>query len=273
MNRRALCLVAALAGCSPSVKSVTVEPASVALSSKNATKALQALLKDGKGNPVESAKQKVAWSSSAPTVAAVDEFGTVTALRSGEAAVSAAVGEVKGAARVVVSIPTTVTVSPPARELRPGETLVLAVAVADENGRPVTVVPAPIAWSSSDAAIASVSEGRVVAVGPGTATVTAASGPVRGTSQITVRIPEFAKLLVKPAKLTLKRGDTVRLRAEPVDKAGKGVAGIPVTWRSSDGHIATVTADGTVHAMKKGKAKVTATASGKAATVQVVVPK
>ncbi len=273
MKRAALCLAAALAACGPSVKSVTVEPPSVALSSKGATRALVASLKDSKGRPVEDGKQKVAWTSSSPAVAEVDEAGTVRALRSGEATVTAAVGEAKGASRVVVSIPATVAVSPVTRELRPGESLVLTVVVADENGKPVTGSPSPVAWSSSDAAIASVTEGKVVAVGPGTATVTAASGAVRGTAQVTVKVAEFAKLVVKPPKLTLKRGDAVRLKAEPLDKKGKLVGGVPVAWRSSDGRIVTVAADGTVRAMKKGKAKVTASASGKTAAVQVIVPK
>ncbi|HVP68989.1 MAG TPA: Ig-like domain-containing protein [Anaeromyxobacteraceae bacterium] len=272
MKRLPFWILVAAAGCGPSVSSVTIEPASVVLSSKSATKALQAVLRDAKGAQVEPGKVKVSWASSAPTVAAVDEAGTVTAMRSGEAQVTATAGDAKGAARVVVSIAASVTVSPASRDLRPGEVAVLTAAVADENGKPATAA-APLAWSSSDAAIATVTEGRVVAVGPGTATITAASGAVRGTAQVTVKIPEFAKLVVKPAKLTLKRGDTVRVRAEPVDRHGKAVAGVPVSWRSSDGHIATVTADGAVHAMKKGKAKVTATASGRSATVQVVVSK
>jgi len=272
MKRVALLLLAAAAGCGPSVKSVTVEPASVVLSSKGAQKTLQAVLKDARGGPVEPGKVKVAWTSSAATVAAVDEAGTVSAMRSGEAQVTASAGEVKGTARVVVSIPATVTVSPASREMRPGEAAVLSAAVADENGRPAAAA-APVAWSSSDAAIATVVEGRVVAVGPGTATITASSGSLRGTAQVTVKIPEFAKLVVKPAKLTLRRGDTVRVRAEPQDRSGKAVAGVPVTWRSSDGRVATVAADGAVHAIKKGKAKVTASASGRTATVQVVVAK
>jgi len=273
MKRAALCLAAALAACGPSVKSVTLEPGSVALSAKQAKRALVASLKDAKGRPVEDGKQKVAWTSSAPTVAAVDESGTVTALQSGEATITAAVGEAKGTARVVVSIPATVTVSPATRELRPGEAIPLGAVVTDENGKQLTGAPASVVWSSSDAAIATVIDGRATAVGPGTATVTAASGSVRGTAQITVKIPEFAKLVVKPPKLTLKRGDAVRLKAEPVDKKGKAVGGVPVVWRSSDGRIVTVAADGTVRAMKKGKAKVTASASGKSAAVQVVVPK
>jgi len=273
MKRGALVLVAAaLAGCGPSVKSVVVEPAQTTLSSKGATRALRALLKDAKGGPVDGSKFKVVWTSSAASVAAVDEAGTVTAVRSGEAQVVATVGEVKGAGRVTVSIPSTVTVVPAAGELRPGQSLLLSAAVTDENGKPVAS-SAPLAWSSSDGAIATVSEGRVVAVGPGTATVTAALGGVRGTAQIAVRLPEFAKLLVKPPRLTLRRGDRVALHASPVDHAGHPVEGVAVSWRSSDGRIATVTADGAVHAMKKGKAKVTATASGKTATVQVVVTK
>jgi len=273
MNRSAWFLAAmAVAGCGPSVKSVGVEPAQTTLSAKGATRTLRAVLRDVKGKPLDAAKFKVTWTSAAASVASVDESGTVTAIRSGEAQVVAAVGEVRGGAHVTVSIPTTVTVAPAAGELRPGQALVLSAAVLDEFGKPV-VGPAPVTWTSSDGAIATVSEGRVIAVGPGTATVTAAFGGVRGTAQVSVKLPEFAKLVVKPAKLHLRRGDTIRLRAEPLDRSGHPVGGVGVTWRSSDGRIATVAADGSVHAMKKGKVKVTATASGKSATVPVVVAK
>ena len=128
-----------LAACGPSVKTVTVEPAKATLDAKGATAQLAAVARDDKGQPIDAAKVKVAWSSSVPQAAAVDEGGTVTAQRSGEAVVTAAVGEMKGTAQVVVSIPISVSVSLPSRDLRPGETVVLSVVVVDDTGKPVTV--------------------------------------------------------------------------------------------------------------------------------------
>lgn len=271
MKRFAALLALAVAACGPSVKSVSVEPARVTLDAKGATVQLRAVAKDDKGNPIDPAKVKVAWSSAAPQTAAVDETGVVTAQRSGETSVTASIGEVKGSAPVVVSIPTSVGVSPVSKDMRPGETVVLAVVVVDDTGKPVTV-PRTITWSSSDAGVARVVEGKVEAVGPGSATISAATGSLKGAATVTVRVPEFAKLALTPAKTqTLRKGDRLTLKVAALDKKGKGVGVVPVTWKSSDARVATVSADGVVTAMKKGSAKITASSSGKSATVGVTV--
>ncbi len=271
MKRIAVLIALAVAACGPSVKSVSVEPARTVLEAKGSSTALHAVAKDGKGQPVDASRVKVAWSSSAPQTATVDEAGNVTAQRSGEAAVTAAVGEVKGVAQVVVSIPTSVSVSTVSRDLHPGETVVLTVVVVDDAGKPVTV-PRTITWSSSDDGVARVVDGKVVAVGPGSATVTASAGSLKGASTVTVRIPAFARLTLTPAKpQTLKKGGRFTFKVAALDKKGHKVAGVPVAWKTSDPRVATVSADGVVAAVKKGKAKITASAAGKAATVAVTV--
>jgi uncharacterized protein YjdB len=271
MKRSAVLIALAVAACGPSVKSVSVEPARSVLEVKGGTAALRAVARDEKGQPVDASKLKVAWSSSAPQTATVDEAGNVTAQRSGEATVTAAVGEVKGAAQVVVSIPASVSVSSISRDLRPGETVVLTVVVVDDAAKPVTV-PRTITWSSSDPEVARVVDGKLEAVGPGSATITAAAGSLKGTSAVRVRIPDFARLALTPAKTqTLKKGDRLTFKVAALDKKGQKVAGVPVSWKSSDPRVATVSADGIVAAVKKGSAKITASASGKAATVGVTV--
>jgi uncharacterized protein YjdB len=271
MKRSAVLVALAVAACGPSVKTVTVEPANATLEAKGATVRLAAVARDDKGQPIDPAKLKVVWSSSAPQVAAVDGTGVITAQRSGETVVTAAIDEVKGSAPVVVSIPASVSLSLPSRDLRPGETVVLSVVVVDDAGKPVTV-PRTITWTTSDPAIAKVADGKVEAVGPGTATVIAATGALKGTATVTVKVPEFAKLGLTPSKTqTIKRGDNLALKVSALDKKGQKVGGVPVKWKSSDPRIATVSADGVVHAAKKGSAKITASASGKSATVQVTV--
>ncbi|MGA8893388.1 MAG: Ig-like domain-containing protein [Anaeromyxobacteraceae bacterium] len=271
MKRSALLIALAVAACGPSVKTISVEPARATLDAKGAAVPLRAVARDDKGQAIDLAKVKVAWSSSAPQVATVDEAGTVTAQRSGDAAVTAAIGEVKGVAQVVVSIPASISVSVPSRDMRPAETLVLSVVVVDDAGKPVTV-PRTISWASSDPGVARVADGKVEAVGPGSATITASTGSLKATSQITVRIPEFSKLALTPSKTqTLKKGDKLTLKVAALDKKGQKVAGVPVAWKSSDARIATVSPEGVVSAVKKGSAKITASAAGKSATLGITV--
>jgi len=272
MKRLALLAAAALAACGPSVKKVAVDPPSATLDQKGASAAFKATARDDKDRPVTEGV-KVAWTSSAPLVASVDEGGKVTALKSGEATITAAVGEVKGAAKVFVAIPATVAVAPASLALKPGESAALEVKVADDSGKPLAA-PRNVVWASSDPAVATVANGRVTAVGGGKAVVSASVGALKAEAPVAVKLPEFAKLVVKPTKLALaKAGATGKLGAVPLDKKGKPVGGVPVAWKSSAEAVARVAPDGTVTAVKKGKARITASGGGKSASAEVTVKK
>ncbi len=272
MRRLALLAVAALAACGPSVKKVAVDPPSATLDQKGATAVFKATARDEKDRPVTEGV-KVAWTSSAPLVASVDEAGKVTALKSGEATVTAAVGEVKGTSRVFVAIPATVMLAPASLALKAGESASLEVKVADDSGKPLAA-PRTVVWASSDPSVATVANGRVAAVGGGKAVISASLGALKGEAPVTVRLPEFARLAVKPGKLALaKAGQSGKLSAAALDKKGKPVAGVPMAWKSSAEAVARVAPDGTVTAVKKGKARITASAGGRSASAEVTVKK
>ena len=82
--------------------------------------------------------------------------------------------------------PATVTVSPATAELTVlGTTVQLRAEVRDQNGR--VMAGATVTWSSSSTAVVLVdASGLVVAVGNGTATITASAGDARGTATVTV---------------------------------------------------------------------------------------
>lgn len=274
MNRTACLVALVLVACGPTVKSVSVEPPRAALDARNATATFTAVAKDEAGRPIADPKVKPTWTSSAPLVASVDASGKVTALKSGEAAITATFGEVKGTAKAVVSIPASVTVSPTSVELAgAGKTAALTAKVADDSGKEYA---APrVAWASADARVARVSEkGEVTATGAGVTNITATVGSARGEARVVVRVPQFAKLQVKPARVSLARaGATHKLVAAALDRKGKQVTGVPVSWRSANERIVKVEPDGTVTAVKKGKAKVTASAGNRSASAQVTVKK
>ena len=138
---------------------------------------------------------RLAWSSADTTVAVVDSAGLVTAVGGGAATVTARAGEASGDAIVsVMQSVDSVTVSPPADTITPGDTLRLVAEAYDESGH--VVAGASFAWSSSNAAVATVDpSGLVRGAGEGTATITATAGDVSGTSKITVANPDRAALV------------------------------------------------------------------------------
>ena len=175
------------------VETVEVSPAADTLLSGDTVR-LAAAARDANGHAVAGAE--FSWSSSDSAVAVVDATGQVTGVGGGEAEVVATTSGVTGTARIVVLVPapTTVAVTPDSVRLAvPGDTARLAAEVLDQIGRPL--VDAPVQWSSSDATVATVdSSGLVTATGNGTATITAASGGARGTSEVSVFNPDRAAL-------------------------------------------------------------------------------
>ena len=91
--------------------------------------------------------------------------------------------------------------APPAQPLAVGDTLRLEAEVRDRWGG--AFVGVGVAWSSSDAGVASVGpSGVVAAVGPGTATITAATGGASGSVRLSVADPAYSVL----AALWMKTG-------------------------------------------------------------------
>ena len=125
-----------------------------------------------------------------------------------------------------------VGVTPPAREIAAGETLALTDTVFNAVGTPQT--GAPVTWSTSDAAIATVSAtGVVTGVADGVATITATSGVRTGSMQVTVSSPSAVTSEITVAPDTAAVFDsatvTVRLRNASGTAVTRGGATVVVT--------------------------------------------
>lgn len=66
-------------------------------------------------------------------------------------------------------------------------------------------------------------------------------------------------------------GATVQLTATVLDQRGQPMAGVSVTWGSSDASVASVAANGTVTAVANGNASITATSGNASGTANVTV--
>lgn len=216
--------------------------------------------------------RSVAWTTSRPNVASVSASGVVTALAPGSAVITATVEGNIGVAAVTVSPApvATVVVSPSSASLVVGQTIAFEAAPRSASGQPLS--GRVVAWSSNPSQVATVSSsGLVIAVSPGTATITASSEGRSGTAQVIVEPPTVQRVEVTPATATIEAGGSFRLTATVYDTRGNVIPGEEVTWTSSDTRIATVDSDGRVRGERQGNVTITATSGSASGTARIRV--
>lgn len=216
----------------------------------------------------------VEWTSSDEAVATVDQEGNVKAVGPGKAVITVSAKSGTGFATatcdVEVNIPAkSITLDQETLSLMIGESTMLVATVEPTNA---TV---PVVWASSDENVVTVDEnGKVVAVKPGKAVITATTtnatkNPLVATCAVEVMTP--AKSITLSCKeANLAEGETLQLEAivEPEN------SNVGIVWSSSDETVATVDETGKVVAVKAGKAVITAstkTATGDNITDECVV--
>lgn len=222
----------------------------------------------------------IAWTSTDTMVAAVSPAGVVTARRAGTAVVRAlAAGR---AGEVLVEVKATVPTEPtqpvvawiqitPAGGLLPralGTSLQLGVIARASNGTEIT--GRPVEWSTTDAAVASVSAtGLLEARAVGTAWVKAVVDGKRDSTLVSVPTL-IARIVTNPATLSLGVGDAASILAIALDTQGNPLART-FSWSSTNSSVATVDASGLVVARGAGTTLITVTSEGRSATVLVTV--
>ena len=154
--------------------------------------------------------------------------------------------------------------------------------VGDNVTLTATVLPAEatekdVTWTSSDASVATVVNGKVTAVGAGDATITATAGGKSATCKVTVSTKTPEPVLITGITLkdtSMKVGDKKTLTAviAPADATNQALR-----WSIENSDIASIDeTTGVVTALKEGTTKVTAKAtdgSGVSATCKLTVEK
>ena len=226
--------------------------------------------------PANASNKAVSWKSSDTSVATVDSNGKVTAVALGSATITATTkdGSGKSADCTVtvtkkVQLVTGITLDKNSLSLKTGETATLAATVSPSNAS-----NKGLTWKSSDTAVATVDvSGKVIAVAPGTATITitAKDGSEKSNScTVTVTQP-VTGITLNQTSLSLKTGGSATLTAtvSPSNASNKGL-----TWKSSDTSVATVDSNGKITAVAVGSATITVTTkdgSGKSNSCTVTV--
>jgi uncharacterized protein YjdB/formylglycine-generating enzyme required for sulfatase activity len=256
------------------VTGVTVAPTSLTLpegSSANLTATV---------SPSEATDKTVRWVSSNPNVAIVTvidnddtSVATVTAKAEGTATITVTTednGETATCSVTVDPVPVTgVTLSPKEITLQIGG----ATGTLTPAFEPPNASDKDVTWTTSAAAVATVADGVVTAVAPGTAIITVKTddGGIEDTCTVTVQRP-VTEVSITTTSFTLYAGagtGTLSCSVLPSGAATVAATDRTVTWTSSDPTVASVVntnanaaSSGTVTGHKVGTATITVTTNG-----------
>jgi uncharacterized protein YjdB len=212
----------------------------------------------------------VNWSSVNPSVASVSATGAVTALTPGVTFVVGTTGNLADTASITVRAEELV-VEPNAISIGVGEQVQLVASRADGSA---VAYGAVTTWTSSDAAIATVSvDGVVSAVGEGDVTITAAADGKQGSALMAVHKQSISSMRITPTTSSIYPGAKQSLSVLAFDDAGRQLNIDPsdLRWSVSDSKVATVADDGSVTGVRKGSAVVSARVGNKGATASINV--
>ena len=220
-------------------------------------------------SPSNATEREIMWASSKQSVASVDQTGKVVSIAEGTSTITATAGGKLGSCVVTVSKGvvevSSINFDKTGVSLKVGETVTLTATVKPDDATDKTVT-----WSTSDASVATVSDGVVTAIKLGSATIRAKAGDKEATCAITVEATPVTSVTLDQTSASLKVGETVSLTAtvKPDDATDKSA-----TWSSSNTSVATVSSTGVVTAKSAGSAIITVTTKdgSKTATCSVTV--
>ena len=223
--------------------------------------------------PDNATNKNVTWKTSDATIATVVN-GKVTAIKAGNATITVttedgnktATCEIKVTAKVYPV--TGVSLDKTSCELTEGDELTLTATINPDNATNKNVT-----WSTSDASVATVADGKITAIKAGNATITVTTEDGGKTAtcavKVTAKVYPVTGVSLDKTTCELTVGGDVTLTAtiNPANATNKNV-----TWKTSDATVATVV-NGKVTALKAGTATITVTTEdgGKTATCVVTV--
>lgn len=271
---------------SASVTTIVVAPATAKLA-VGGTAGFVATATYGDGSTSDVTTSAI-WASNAAAIASVSNGagtqGTVTGLAAGNATISASFGGASGSAQITVVAAklVSIAISPPAPTLGKGTTTQLSAIGTYDDGSSIDIT-ASAAWTTSDAAIVGVTNapgaGLVTGVAAGSATISAASMGVSGSTVVTVTAATVQSIAVTPVAPSIAIGKKQNLVAIATYSDGSLVdVTQQAVWTTGDPSVADVSnasnGHGLVTAIGPGSAAITATFQGQsgAATVTVTQP-
>lgn len=207
--------------------------------------------------------QTVSWSSSQSGIAAIAASGLASSKQIGKTSINANSGSISGSTTLAVSQAALVSlsVSPKNPTVPKGETQQLTATGTFSDGSTQDVTGS-VAWSSSAAGVASISNGGLAtAQAAGTATLVATSGSITGQDTLTVSAAALMSITLSPLNPTVPKGETQQLAATGIfsDGSTQNLTN-SVSWISSPPGIVAINSGGVATAQATGTATLIASA-------------
>lgn len=213
------------------------------------------------------ATSTLSYTSSNTKVATVDKSGTVTAVASGTAKITATTFNKKKATitLTVAAKPTGVKL-PKTLALGKGETYTVKTTLSPSGSG------GGLTFSVDDKSVATVnaSTGAIKAVGTGTATLQVSTyNGLKASCQLSVKAAPTG-ISLQEGNFTLSKGDTYQLQTPIFKDTDAASAGL--TYKTDNKYCAKVSSSGVITAVNTGKCKITVTTfNDKKATITVTV--
>jgi hypothetical protein len=222
------------------------------------------------------------WSSSNGTLATISDTpgiqGLASALAAGGITITISVGDVTGSATLTVTAAALVSiaVTPAAPSITIGANQQFSATGTYSDGSTDDITQTA-AWSSSDAAVAVVSNifgsiGLATSAGAGTATIAAALGTISGSATLAVIPPPPVSITVSPSSPSISVGGFEQFTATAAypDGSSQDVTAL-AAWSSSTPGVASVNASGGATGAAAGSTTITASYAGLSGSSTLVV--
>ena len=208
-------------------------------------------------------KSTLAWSSSNTAVATVNN-GEVSAVGAGDAVITAKIAGKIATVNVHVEVPLNSISIKSATSIDCGQTETLTVTYDPVD----TTVEKNVVWTSDNEKVATVKDGVITTLKPGTANIKATVAGKEATCALTVNPVPLNSISIKEQNITLEKGKTSNLTVtyNPETTTDDKT----VTWSSDADDIVSVD-NGVITAKKAGEATITAKVGEKTATTKVTV--
>ncbi len=257
----------------PAVSSVMVTPASVNLTT-GTTQQFNATGYDQYETAMEGLS--FTWMSSNETVGTITPAGVFTAVSPGSATISASSGGISGTADVMVSLPapalTTIVLDPVSASITVGDGQQFNATGYDQYETAMADIP--FTWVSSNETVGTITPAGVfTAVSPGSAIISATSGAISGTADVTVSLPapELTTIVLDPVSVSIEAGDGQQFTATAYDQYDDAMEGFSFTWSSSGTTVGTIDVTGYFTAHRAGTTTITASNGDVSGTATVTV--
>lgn len=230
----------------------------------------------------EMTPENLKWKSSDYSVASVDENGVVRTYHSGNAVITALVGDISASCSVVVTdhVYTVadvvkIALDKDSLKLETGQSASISAVGFSLNG--IEIPLNNVVWKSSNTSVASVEgDGLIKTYASGVSEIIALFGTISDTCVITVAdhvytLDEVVEIIIDKDTLNVETGESGKLSVRGFAANGVEIPLSNIVWKSSDYSLASVDVNGAVRTYKSGSAKIVASLGDVTDTCAVII--